>query len=177
MRYTYNEDKWIDRPTGLYNSVLYLTLSDGTEPVTLQQAKDWGKIENDEDDDIITALITAARRICENFSGIGFISREITAGINNSNGGFFLPYGPVTVAPTAVDDNADAIALDYNIGQIESPFGRMVVTYTAGYAILPEDLMTALKAQFLFLYENRGEGTEAISPISKMILEPLRMVV
>ena len=177
MRYTYNEDKWIDRPTGLYNSVLYLTLSDGTEPVTLTQAKAWGKIENDDDDDIITALITAARRMCESFSGIGFINREITAGINNSNGGFFLPYGPVTVDPTAVDDNADAITLDYNIGQIESPFGRMVVTYTAGYAILPEDLMTALKAQFLFLYENRGEGTGSISPISKMILEPLRMVV
>lgn len=153
--------------------------TDETEPVTLAQAKRWAKIEDDqtEDDDIVTALITAARRICENFSGIGFINREITAGINNSNGGFFLPYGPVTVDPTAVDDSGDAITLDYNIGQIESPFGRMVVTYTAGYAILPEDLMTALKAQFLFLYENRGEGTEAISPISKMILEPLRMVV
>ena len=178
MDYTKNIDKYIEPATDLYNGVLSLTFSsEGSEPVTLQEAKDWGKIDQDTDDAIIYALITASRRICEKFSGIGFIERDIVAGINNSNGGFALPYGPITSGPTAVDVDGNALSLVYNLGQIESPTGRMVVTYSAGYSLLPEDLKTALKCQFLYLYQNRGEGTEGISPVAKMILEPQRVVV
>lgn len=178
MDFNRNIDKVWDEPeTDLYDGVTSLTLGDGTEPVTLQEAKDWDKIDQDVDDDLITALITAARRMCEKFSGIGFISRTITASINNSNGGFQLPYGPVTVDPTATDENDNALEVRYKFGQILSPRGRMTVSYTAGYATLPEDLKTALKAQILFLYENRGESVIAVSPIAKMILEPLREVV
>jgi hypothetical protein len=178
MDFNKNIDKFCENPgSDLYDGVLSLTLGDGTEPLTLQEAKDWDKIDQDVDDDIITALITAARRICEKFSGIGFINRTIDANINNSNGGFQLPYGPITGDPTAADADGNTLDLTYQFGQIISPRGRMTVSYTAGYTTLPEDLKTALKAQVLFLYENRGESTVAVSPIAKMILEPLREVV
>ena len=178
MEFTRNIDKYCEPLTGLYNSVLSISFSgEGGEPVTLAEAKYWGKIEQDSDDDIITALITAARRMCEQFSGIGFITRTIEAGINNSNGGFALPYGPITAGPSAVDTDGNTLDLIYNLGQIESPSGRMVVTYTAGHSSLPEELKTALKAQFLFLYQNRGEGAKGLSPIAEMILAPLRVVV
>src|SRR5436190_18751243 len=176
MDFTRNLDKTCDTPTeNLYNSVLQVVSSgEGSEPITLQEAKDWGKIEQDTDDDIITALITAARRMCESYTGLGFITRSIVAGINNADGGFNLPYGPLITGPDAVDTDGNTVDLTYNLGQIEEPYGRMVVTYTAGYETLPEDLKTALKAQILFLYENRGEGSGGLSPIAKMIMEPLR---
>lgn len=180
MNYAANEDKWdFDNKAPLYNDVLGRPVfsSEGSEPLSLEDAKAWGKIDQDADDDIISSLITAARRICENYSGIGFITRTVVVNINNSNGGFKLPYGPVTNTPTAVDFIGDAIELTYNMGQIQWPFGNMTVTYNAGYSSLPADLLTALKAQVLFLYENRGEGTTGISPVAKMILEPLREVV
>ncbi len=180
MDYYKNADKQCGNgaSVSMYNAVLnVLPFPSGeTEPVTLQQAKDWGKIEQDADDDIITALITAARRICEKYSCIGFINREVTAVINNANGGFFLPYGPVTGTPTATDEFDVDLTIEYRLGQVQS-LGQFTVIYDAGYAVLPDDLMTALKAQFLFLYESRGEGTQGISPIAKMILEPIRVVI
>lgn len=181
MRYTYNADKYCAPDTALYNSVLSTVFSDeGAEPLTLQETKDWCKIEQTTDDTIVTALITAARRMCESYSGIGFISRTITAVINNSNGGFTLPYGPVTVDPTGEDADGNDLDLTYNLTRLSDPTGEMLVTYEAGYGVglLPEDLKTALKSQVLFLYENRGESTAGgLSPIAKMILEPLRVVV
>ena len=178
MDYTRNADKWgCAADSGLYNSVLSIEFgNEGPEPLTLQEAKDWCKIEQDTDDVIVTALIIAARRMCESFSGIGFISKTVTAVINNSNGGFILPYGPVTVDPTGVDANSNDLNITYPLGMLDTT-GIMQVTYTAGYADLPEDLKTALKCQVLFLYENRGESTAGgLSPIAKMILEPLRKV-
>ena len=139
MDFTRNLDKTCDTPTeNLYNSVLQVVSSgEGSEPITLQEAKDWGKIEQDTDDDIITALITAARRMCESYTGLGFITRSIVAGINNADGGFNLPYGPLITGPDAVDTDGNTVDLTYNLGQIEEPYGRMVVTYTAGYETLP----------------------------------------
>ena len=162
----------------MYNNVLIFEEDNlGSEPVTLQEAKDWGKIETSTDDTIVTALIKAARRTCEKFTGIGFITRDITLHVDLTDNYFSLPYGPVTGGPSAVDTDGNVVDLVYNMGQIEDPLGRMVLSYTGGYATLPEDLEVALKCQFLYMYENRGEGSDGMSPIAKMILSPLRVVV
>jgi len=178
MDYNRNEDKWRPKPSGLYNNVLSVSFSnEGSEPVDSAEVKLWAKIENTEDDTIVSALITAARKVCEKFSGVGFISRTITMNIENCNGGFNLPYGPVTVDPTAIDADGNTVTLTYQFGQIQEPFGKMMVTYTAGHSTLPDDLKAALKAQITFMYDNRGEGSVGLSPIAKMILEPQREVV
>lgn len=169
-RYTYNSDKFdCENDNGLYNSVLAISFSaEGSEPVTLQEAKDWGKIEQDADDDLIEELITAAREECESYTGLGFITRTIVATINNANGGFVLPYGPVT-SDVAVTDSDDATWSDLR--------GEYEVTYDAGYATLPKRLKTAIKQQFLFMYENRGESEIGLSPIAASLLARVRMVV
>lgn len=169
-RYTYNCDKYCcDDENGLYNSVLSVTTSnEGAEPVTLQEAKDWGKIEQDVDDDLIEELITAAREVCEDYTGLGFITRDIVATINNANGGFILPYGPVS-GDVTVTDEADATWGDLR--------GEYEVSYSGGYSVLPKKFKAAIKQQFLFMYENRGESNTGISPLAQMILGPVRMVV
>ena len=179
MDYFRNEDKWVDKPTSLYNNVLAVSFSnEGPEPVTVEQLKAYGKIENDYDDDVVAALGVTARQMCEQYINVGFIQRTVTAGIDNANGNFLLPYGPVTGDVTGVlDDDTEVTDIEVSMGQLTSPTGRLTVTYTGGHSILPSQLVTALKQQFLFLYENRGEGTTELSPLAKMILAPLRMVV
>lgn len=179
MDFTKNVDKLKNWPfdVALYNTVLDVQVSsEGSEPVLIADAKLWCKIDDDVDDDIVTALITAARIVCEQFTNIGFIRRTIVASINNADGGFNLPYGPVVTTPTAKDVDGNDVTLVYNMGQIQSPYGNMIITYTAGYATLPENLKIAIKQQILFMYDNRGEGVIGLSPLAQMILAPLRKV-
>ena len=171
MDYYKNADKWQWQDVPLYNSVLGKPeFADDTqdEPLSLEDAKAWCKIDLDTDDSLLTALIVAARIMCETFTNIGFKQRTITAHINNADGGFVLPYGPASGDTTLQDGDL-----------FDDNRGGQTVTYTGGYADgqLPKDLLTALKAQVLFLYENRGESDLGLSPITQLILAPQRRVV
>jgi len=185
MDYRSNEDYYYRQNgyksgvgNGLYN-LCYSTNIDWsanvTEPVTLADIKAWGKIDQSVDDDILRALITAARIICEQYTNTGFVSRSIVADINNANGGFMLPYGPVTSTPTAVNWEGTALTVEYSLNQLNSPMGRMSVSYTGGYSTLPEVYKTAIKEQVLYLYDNRGDRalSNRIAPMAQIILNPL----
>ncbi len=181
MDYFKNADKISDTCYSGQNSVLgrpQFSGEAGTEPVLLAEAKLWCKIESDqtEDDAIVTALIKAARRKCEQFVNLGFITRTVTANINNPNGNFYLPYGPVTNTPTATDGDGNALDVTWQLGLLKAPLGESTVTYNAGYDELPEELKTALKEQIIYMHEHRGEGTSDMSPMAKQLLQPLRVV-
>lgn len=179
MDYTRNEDYYwrnrgysADMSAGLYNGTTNVVFSsEGSEPVTLSDMLNWGKIDQSVDNALISSLITTARLICEQYTNTSIITRTIVADINNVNGGFILPYGPVTNTPTAVNWEDTALTLVYNFSQIQTPYGRMAVTYTAGFTTVPEVYKTAIMQQVLFMYENRGEG--GISKEAKQLLNPL----
>lgn len=183
MDYTRNEDYYwknraysADLARGLYNGTTRVVFSaEGPEPVSTADILAWGKIDQNTDNAIISALITTARIMCENYINGSIITRTIVADINNVNGGFILPYGPVTGAdPTAVDWQGTALTLVYNFGQIQTPYGRMTVTYTAG----PDTnnlsvYTTAIMQQVLYLYENRGDEKVGMAPLACTLLNPL----
>lgn len=183
MDYTRNEDYYrnywgygAELAGGLYNGCHNMAFSsEGSEPVSLAEVLAWGKIDQNIDNSLLTALITTARIMCEQYTNTGLIARTIAADINNANGGFILPYGPVTSTPTAVDYNGDSLTLVYNFSQLQTPYGRMTVTYNAGYTTsnIPEIYKTAIMQQTLFLYENRGDESAGVSPIAKQLLNPL----
>jgi hypothetical protein len=170
-----------------YNGVIDYSFSaeSAALPFTLAQAKTWARVDTDEDDALITALITAARRKCEQFTGISFITRTVTAILNNSNGGIYLPYGPVagTIALTDLNGNTitqtnnEIIGLDFK--QIVEPRSSYIkAVYPAGYTTLPADLVTAWKMQVAYMYDHRGDGEgKNLSPEALVILETLRRVV
>jgi len=181
MDITRNEDQYwryrgysADLARGLYNGTTNVTFSaEGAEPVTLNDIKEWGKIDTTADNALITALITTARIMCEQYTNTSLVARTIVADINNANGGFVLPYGPVTNTPTAVDWQGTALTLVWNFSQIQTPYGRMSVIYTAGFTIVPQIYKTAIMEQTLFLYENRGDEKTGLSPMSQLVLNPL----
>ena len=181
MDYRSNEDYyWRNRPyaadigRGLYNGTTNVVFSgEGSEPVTLNDVKLWGKIDTTEDNSLITALITTARIMCEQYTNTSLVTRTIVADINNANGGFILPYGPVTNTPTALDWQGTALTLVWDFSQIQSPYGRMAVTYEAGFATVPEVYKTAIMQQVLYLYENRGDNKQGMAPLACTLLNPL----
>src|SRR6185312_16122520 len=142
-----------------YNAVLSVTfISESTnEPVTLQEAKDWCRIDVPDDDSLITKLIKGARFICERYVNLSFITRTVTAKIHNGAGDINLPYGPVngTVNYYELDGTTVINDLDLTVGS----GNNIIAVYTAGYAdgTLPDDLRTALLDQIAWMYQNRGD--------------------
>ena len=169
-----------------YNSILDIQFNDGVpvEPVLLTEAKDFCRIDIGTDDTLITAIITAARIQCEKYTGVGFIAREVTAIVNNENGGIYLPYGPVIDILTVTNHNGDTLILDtdYTVSGID--YKRILtpketdltIVYNAGYDPLPEALKLGLLNAIYYMYDNRAQAAEDIGPIAKMILNPFRRV-
>lgn len=71
------------------------TESSPTEPCTLSEAKLQLIVTYSDDDTLITALITKARKIIENFCNISIVAQSVTLVADLYNE-WELPYGPVT---------------------------------------------------------------------------------
>jgi uncharacterized phiE125 gp8 family phage protein len=181
-----------------YNSVLDIEFDDNdiVEPVTLSEAKDFCKIDIGTDDDLIIAIITAAREMCEDFTNIGFVEHNAVAVINNSNGDIILPYGPLITINQVTDNNDNVLVLDSGYKLSGNSFVRLVypkhdnitIDYKTGYTVLPERLKLALLNTIYYLYDNRAQSINHIydknvpkigniGPISEMILKPLSRVI
>lgn len=164
------------------------------EPVTLAEAKAYMKIDTGTtDDDLIEELLITAREQCEDYAGLSIVNRTVTAVLNNSCGGIYLPYGPV-ISITSITDQDDEDPLDtdnYEVRGLDFPqlidpvSDKVTLIYTAGYGIPPKRIKTAILQQVFFLYENRGEapmiyrGVEAaitMSPQALATLQRLRRV-
>lgn len=169
-----------------YNAVIDIQFNDGdiTEPVQLTEAKNFCKIDISTDDDLLTAIIIGARQQCEAYTGVGFVEHNIVAVLNNSNGGIYIPYGPIQEIYEVTDNNGDTMILDSDYTLQGNEFKRIMtpkveeitVTYFAGYNQLPTVLKTALLNQIYYLYDNRSQGVDDISPIAKLLLNPYRRV-
>lgn len=137
------------------------------EPVTLQEAKDYCKIDTTEDDTLIEQLIVSARMTLEKYTGLSFIPKVITAQLQNDCGGIELPCGPTPDAidvtlVTAIDGTVFNESLVQIVGNnfkyVYGPIsGWLQVVYNAGYTTLPTPLKNAILAQVFFNYHNRGE--------------------
>lgn len=166
------------------NRVLDVSLEDvfiDDEPVTLTEIKDYARIDTDADDGVLEAIIAAARSLCEKWTNISFIQRPAIVSLNNSLGGIYLPYGPVSDITEIVNEDDTAFDTDsYEVRgtkfkQLITPVADYVkITYLAGYETLPEELKTAIKAQAAWMYEHRNEGTEVIAPVAKIYLLPYK---
>lgn len=153
-----------------------------TEPVTLNQAKEWLKIEVSDDDAIITSLIKAARLQCEGYVSKSFVERTVTVVVKNELGNIMLPYGPVNNIVSVSDFDGVAIT-DYGVKGISDKrlswpvCSYAKVEYTAGYAVLPDDFVTAIKMRLTELYQNRGDAETINKSMAAVILSPYRSIV
>ncbi len=121
-----------------------------TEPVSLQEVKDYAKIDYSDDDTLLTSLITVARENLEKYLGVSIVQKTFTVIVNNEDGGIEIPYGPTpnTIDVTTILDrsgeviNEDLIVIIGNqFKYIDSPcYPYIQLMYTAGYVSVQQSL-------------------------------------
>jgi len=149
-----------------YSYVIDKTIEDvgtPTEPVTLQQAKDYCRISGSSEDTLITALITAAREAIERATGLCLVDKDVAITFCNDNGDFDFTIGPYKSDFVLKDEEDITIVADdyrligYQFPTLRAPaYSILKATYVAGYDTVPADLITAIKAQVNYFYESRG---------------------
>lgn len=164
------------------------TAPTAAEPVTLEEAKAHLRITHDADDDVINALIRAAREMCESDTGLALITRGYSLFLDAwDKDTLALPRPPlVAVARINVYDAqggaAEFPAASYAVDAAARP-GRIAlagappapgralsgieIEFTAGFGPAPEDvpqgLREGIKRLVAHLYMSRGdEGREAV---------------
>ena len=130
-----------------------------TEPVTLQEAKDYMRISSDSENDLIEELITSARERIEKFTGLSLGEKTLRAYWFYYHVPAEIPYGPITLINSVVDDNDvvleyTARGLQYKVLEAYSTQG-LVIEYEAGFAVAPKGLKLAILKQVSTDYENR----------------------
>jgi hypothetical protein len=77
------------------NNIYEIKVTDGSEPISLETAKDWLRVTTEDDDAIITDLITVSRKRIESYSLRSMVAKSIvlTGHLEDS---FLLPYSPIS---------------------------------------------------------------------------------
>ena len=168
--------------------MLKYKITDGpdVEPITLDEAKLNMKVYCDADDDLITALIVAARRSCEDYENRAYITQTITLKRETLPSQIILPRPNLQSVTSIVyiDDGGDLQTLDsglYDVdvyrepGQVVRAYGEnypsvrgdvnsVTIVYVAGYGDeatdVPQDTVQAIHLMIAHLYENRVAVTD-----------------
>ena len=151
---------------------------DNTEPVSLEQAKAFCRITGEDEDSLITDLITIAREKIERYTHLSLVAKDIVLTVE-ANQDFPLPY-PVLDAITTVKllqginsdgsndwqtlEASDYQTLGSNITTFYPPHnGVYEITYSTT-ANTDKSLLHDLKRVLLWLYENRGDDADNMPP-------------
>lgn len=160
-----------------------VTTAPSVEPVTVEEAKVFCRIDISDDDALITSLIKAAREASERYTGRAYINQTITLVGNGQDRLLTLPRPPQSAISTVKYlDSANAwqtmtLNTDYKVISVgnakaiyletlpyinaDSQF-TLEVVYTAGYgstaASVPEPLKQAVLQRVAAMYEHRGDG-------------------
>lgn len=136
---------------------------EGAEPVTPAEAKNWLKIDVPDDDTLLTMLIKAARKQCENFLNMSLVPKTVKVVLFIGLDEMPLPYGPVKEVSSVINSENGQPITDYKINGIKfkriDPVQNITVTYTAGYddlGLQEPDLKVGVLNEIAYLYENSG---------------------
>lgn len=163
-----------------------ITSEPSVEPVTLNEARDFMRVDYDDDDALIKELIKAARRHAENVTERAFINQTWTLGLDCFWGSsvLYLPRPPLSsvtsITYVDTDGNSQTVAAStYSVDTTHEPgrvwlaYGQtwptpraernaVTVTYVAGYGAaassVPETARIAIKMMVSDMYENRDVG-------------------
>ena len=182
------------------------TAAPEAEPLALDDVKTFLRVDQDDEDDEISALIATAREVCESITGRSLISRGYSLYLDcwPEARDILLPQPPlISVAHIhvyAADNTSVTVATDdYYVDAIGAP-GRIVLTeealppcpgriangievqFTAGYGAAPEDvppmLRQGMKQIVAHLYEHRGDSPDQalVASGAAVLFQPYRLM-
>jgi uncharacterized phiE125 gp8 family phage protein len=173
---------------------LQLNSPPATEPVTLDQAKAWLRIESGDEDALIASLIPAARARAEWHMGRALVVQGWTLWLDWADPCITIPLPPLqsveavtlykrdggTVVLAAGDYTVDAAGSRVLLKALPAdlrPINAAAIAFTAGYGDaddVPADIAQAILQIVSALYEHRG-GDAAPTPDSALaLLAPYR---
>jgi uncharacterized phiE125 gp8 family phage protein len=150
------------------------------EPVTVQEVKDWLRLEGftavggtelafNDDNTLIGIIITAVREKFEKICGLTLTAARIKEVVlTNQCGMIELPFGPIKEITAAVDEDGTNILSECEtVGNMwkylkEPEMDNMVITYTAGYGstgleTLPAEIKLDMLKACAYHYTHRGD--------------------
>jgi uncharacterized phiE125 gp8 family phage protein len=158
-----------------------------TEPVTLAEAELFARVDESSstEEDLLSAIITAAREYCENFTRRALATQTIEAYLPTfpANDRFELPFPPLQSVTSVKYKNSAGVettmtaGADYyvdnesNVGGIVLPYGytwpsfteypvnAVKVVYVAGYDdtnLMPKAIKQAMCLLISYWYDNRS---------------------
>lgn len=165
-----------------------------SEPVTLAEAKLHCRIDIDDDDSLVTYLISSARRFCENYCQRAFINQTWRLSYDLSEFDackrmIHLPYGtvqsitsiksydsennPTTLSTSNYRLSHDRVVLNdgYEWPTLDRMHDSLEIVYVLGYgataAYVPQDIRQAILMTIAHQYENREAVIDPIAPNDK----------
>lgn len=176
---------------------LVLTTPPTAEPVSAAEAKAHARIDDEGDNQLVTALVMAARMACENYTRRAFIKQSWTMYLDAwpCERSIEVPRAPLRAVThiktyTDVDAATTWASSNYYVDTATKP-GRIFlrdasswpdvtrvangieILFEAGYGPNPDDVPQAIKTAILMtfahFYEHRGDSNEAL-PESAMLL-------
>lgn len=176
-----------------------------SEPVSLAEAKAFARRTTATEDALFTALITAARQVCENEIQRALLPQSWEKTLDVFPDEIELPYPPVTSVTSLkfndVDGNPQTLnPTSYRLDSASEPawivpaFGltwpathasvnAVTVEYVAGYAnaaAVPEAIKTWIKLMVNHYYENREASIPGVTlqpiPFIGGLLDPYRVL-
>lgn len=133
----------------------------GNEIITLGDVKNYVRIDSDDDNAIITNMITQARIWCENYISRDIVPKNRTYYLSDTSGLFDLPFAPVATIVSVTVEGEAATYTEYGLDDLSieldgGPSSNVKVTYTT--AGLNDGLIKQALLQMVSnLYDNRAD--------------------
>lgn len=143
----------------------------GLEPLTIDTVKNYLKIDFDEDDLLLTDMITAAREQAEQITGLSLVEKTIVLFDDDYELNYELPFPEHNEVTSVKLDGTESLSSTQVIGNkvkklilpatytADATGGGLEVTYTTTGAC-PEAVKIALLKNIVEWYENRGNTTD-----------------
>lgn len=176
-----------------------------SEPITLTEAKNFLRVDHSDDDALITALITAARQMCEEYTRRILVTTTIDEYFdqfptNNWNGLsniIYLSRGSVASITSVkyvneIGSEATISSDSYVVDTISEPariqsvsgwFGgagvvnQVIVRYVVGTAVsaIPKPLIQGMMLVISDLYDQRSDNVKRLPTASEYLWNPYRI--
>lgn len=163
------------------------------EPLDLDEVKNYLKIENTEDDSLISSLIVTVRQSAENFLKLSLINQSWATLFDN-----YLPQtvsllkAPVQAISSVVlyDKQGVSITIDSSQYSLNSARNKIIfdsshisykseIIYVSGFGANKEDIPSPIKQAMLMhiasIYDNRAGG-DTIPDYAKSLYSPFRSI-
>ena len=158
------------------------------EPVSLEDTKRFLRVDHDDENDLILALIASARERLESYLNICLISRPLRS-VQPAKHAVTLPRWPVQSVDAVRLDDIVTTDFDTDLrsrpGRVflridPGPDATLTIDFTAGFGTARDDLPTPLQQAIWLLvsqgYEHRDSPDMGLPLMVDALTQPYRMV-